>query len=77
MVGAIAPWNTVHLACALRSPARRSAEPDPALLAHLAPLGWQHINLTGDSLWPSASGIGPDGVRPLKAPARATPPAAE
>jgi hypothetical protein len=21
------------------------------LLAHLAPVGWQHINLTGDYLW--------------------------
>ena len=77
MVGAIALWNTVYLAQALRSLARRGAEPDPALLAHLAPLGWQHINLTGDYLWPSASGIGPDGFRPLKTPARATPLAAE
>ena len=82
MVGAIALWNTVYLARTLRSRtlrslARRGAEPDPALLAHLAPLGWQHINLTGDYLWPSASGIGPNGFRPLKTPARATPLAAE
>ena len=21
------------------------------MLAHLSPLGWQHINLTGDYLW--------------------------
>ena len=77
VVGAIALWNTVYLARALRSLTRRGVEPDPALLAHLAPLGWQHINLTGDYLWPSASGIGPDGFRPLKAPARATSLAAE
>ena len=68
VVGAIALWNTVYLARALQSLARRGAEPDPALLAHLAPLGWQHINLTGDYLWPSAPGIGPDGFRPLKTP---------
>ena len=23
----------------------------PDLLQHLSPLGWQHINLTGDYLW--------------------------
>ena len=25
--------------------------PDKDLLQHLSPLGWQHINLTGDYLW--------------------------
>ena len=30
--------------------ARGEAIPD-ALLAHLAPSGWQHINFTGDNLW--------------------------
>jgi hypothetical protein len=29
---------------------RREVVPD-ALLAHITPLGWQHINLTGDYLW--------------------------
>jgi Tn3 transposase DDE domain len=36
------------------------------LLAHLAPVGWQHINLTGDYLWDPDSSIGPDGFRPLR-----------
>ena len=31
------------------------------LLAHLAPLGWQHIDLTGDYLWGTDVGLGPDG----------------
>jgi hypothetical protein len=31
----------------------------------LAPLGWQHINLTGDYLWAAATGA-PDGFRPLR-----------
>ena len=36
-----------------------------ALLAHLAPLGWQHINLTGDYLWGADAGVGSDGFSPL------------
>lgn len=36
-----------------------------ALLAHLAPLGWQHINLTGDYLWGADAAVGPEGFRPL------------
>ena len=46
---------------------RRRGEVIPdALLAHLAPLGWQHINLTGDYLWGASSAFGPDGFRPLR-----------
>ena len=36
------------------------------LMPYLAPLGWQHINLTGDYLWDSDSGLGPDGFRSLR-----------
>ena len=32
------------------------------LLAHLAPVGWQHINLTGDYLWDADAGLAPDGL---------------
>ena len=43
--------NTVYLDRALDD-LRCSSEMIPeALLAHLAPVGWQHINLTGDYLW--------------------------
>ncbi len=38
-----------------------------ALLAHLAPLGWQHINLTG-YLWDADGERGQDGFRPLRIP---------
>ena len=40
-----------------------------ALLAHLAPGDWQDVNLTGDYLWDSDSGLRPDGFRPLRATA--------
>ena len=52
---------------------RRGGEiiPDP-LLAHLAPVGWQHINLTGDYLWDADTQLAPDGFRQLRAPAAIT-----
>ena len=37
-----------------------------ALLAHVAPLRWQHVNLTGDYLWGADDDVGPDGLRPLR-----------
>ena len=66
VTAAIALWNSVHLARALEVlRGRREAIPD-ALLAHVAPLGWQHVNLTGDHLWSADDGVGPDGLRPLR-----------
>ena len=38
-------------------PVDRVRLPAPAvavLLAHVSPLGWEHINLTGEYRWPSA-----------------------
>jgi hypothetical protein len=30
----------------------------PSMLLYLSPLGWEHINLTGDYLWRSSAKIG-------------------
>jgi hypothetical protein len=35
------------------------------LLAHVAPLGWSHISLSGDYLWEHAAQVGDD-FRPLR-----------
>jgi hypothetical protein len=43
---------------------RGETVPD-ALLAHIAPLGWQNINLTGDYLWDADAAVGPHGFRSL------------
>ena len=59
-------WNTVYLGRALDAVRRRGDSVPDELLAHLAPLGWQHINLTGDYLWGADTSLGPDGFRPLK-----------
>ena len=58
-------WNTVYLGRALDSVRRRGDVVPDALLGHLAPLGWQHINQTGDYLWGADAGVGTDGFRPL------------
>jgi hypothetical protein len=34
------------------SHARNAAQPDK-LLAHIAPLGWEHVSFNGDYIWPS------------------------
>jgi hypothetical protein len=57
--------RTVYLGRAAEALRRHEAVPD-ALLAHLAPLGSQHVNVTGDYLWGSDDGVGPDGLRPLR-----------
>ncbi len=64
VTAAIVYWNTVYLGRAVDH-VRRSgnAAPDD-LLQHVAPLGWNHISLTGDYLW-SAINILNEGFRPL------------
>jgi hypothetical protein len=32
----------------------------------LSPLGWEHINLTGDYHWGTSPTLGPDEFRPLR-----------
>jgi TnpA family transposase len=72
VTAAIALWNTVYLGRALDE-LRRGGEIIPdTLLAHLAPVGWQHINLTGDYLWDAETGLASDGFRPLRARAAIT-----
>jgi len=66
VVAAIVLWNTVYLeraATALRSSGH--IVPDE-LLAHLSPLGWEHINLTGDYLWKPDGGTLKGRFRPLR-----------
>jgi TnpA family transposase len=65
-VAAIILWNTVYLGRAIETlRARGEVIPDD-LLNHLAPLGWQHINLTGDYLWGAAAALAPTEFRLLR-----------
>ena len=45
-------WNTVRLGEAVRQRRRARLPVEPELLAHISPLGWAHILLTGEYRWP-------------------------
>ena len=46
-------WNTKHLGHAVAARKRAGLECSPDLLAHISPLGWAHILLTGEYRWKS------------------------
>jgi TnpA family transposase len=52
-VAAITLWNTVYLGRAVDQLRSQGAVIDDALLAHIAPLGWEHITFNGDYVWPT------------------------
>ncbi|WP_433850758.1 Tn3 family transposase [Brucella pseudogrignonensis] len=45
-------WNTARLGHAIEDRRNEGLEVPPELLAHISPLGWAHILLTGEYLWP-------------------------
>ncbi len=65
LTAAIVHWNTVYLDLAVRRLRTEGAAVSDELLAHVAPLGWEHISLTGDYDWEAASPPS-DGFRPLR-----------
>ena len=68
VVTAIILWNTRYLERAVAELRQTEDVPDH-LLAHLSPLGWEHVNLTGDYIWGPAHKITEnlDELRPLRA----------
>ncbi len=48
VMAAIVLWNTVYLERAANALRGHGQAVDDALLQYLSPLGWEHINLTGD-----------------------------
>ena len=66
LVAAIILWNTTYLQRAVDHLRKQGHHPAPGDLAHLSPLGWEHINLTGDYHWDTSSTLGPDEFRPLR-----------
>ena len=45
-------WNTKYLGKAVAGRRRSELDCSPDLLAHISPLGWAHILLTGEYRWP-------------------------
>src|SRR5438034_6653695 len=48
LMAAIAAWNTVYLTKAIATLRKRGEDIPEATVAHIAPLGWEHIRLIGD-----------------------------
>ena len=63
ITAAIVHWNTVYLDRAVRQLRAQGTTISDDLLAHVAPLGWEHIGLTGDYVWTEAICCA---VRPLR-----------
>jgi TnpA family transposase len=64
ITAAIVHWNTVYLHRAVQHVRALGGTIPDDLLAHVAPLGWEHIALTGDYVWAN-SNAAPD-FRPLR-----------
>ncbi len=66
VTAAIVLWNTVYLERATSALRGHGKSLDDTLLQYLSPLGWEHINLTGDYLWRSSAKVGAGKFRPLR-----------
>ena len=64
-VAAIILWNTVYLGRAVDELRSRGEVIPHDLLAHVAPLGWEHIVFNGDYVWPQGA---LETFRPLRNP---------
>jgi TnpA family transposase len=65
VVAAITLWNTVYLERAAEALAR-SRPVNQNLFKHVSPLGWEHVNLTGDYTWHANKRVAKGGFRPLR-----------
>jgi TnpA family transposase len=65
-VAAVILWNTVYLGRAVAELRSRGEIVPDDLIAHIAPLGWEHIALNGDYVWPTEPLQ--NGFRPLRNP---------
>jgi TnpA family transposase len=66
VVAAIILWNTVYLERAIQALRALGKDIDETLLPHLSPLGWEHINLTGDYVWRQSKHVEQGKYRPLQ-----------
>ena len=68
VVAAILPWNTVYLERAVQALRDTGKDVDDTLLPHLSPLGWEHINLTGNYIWQQSGQVQQGNFRSLRMP---------
>lgn len=66
LVVAAIMWNMVYLERAVQELKSRGQLIDDNLVQHLSPLGWEHINLTGDYTWQQNTYVERGTFRPLR-----------
>jgi TnpA family transposase len=66
VTAAIVLWNTVYLERATNALREHGKLADDSLLQYLSPLGWEHINLTGDYVWNKSNKSGSPKFKPLR-----------
>jgi TnpA family transposase len=66
VTAAIVLWNTIYLERATNAIRKSHRGVDETLLQYLSPLGWEHINLTGDYLWRNSARVAAGKFRSLR-----------
>ena len=66
VTAAIVLWNTVYLEQATQVLREAGKLPNNGMLRYMSPLGWEHINLTGDYVWQQSQKIDVGKFRPLR-----------
>ena len=66
LTAAISLWNTVYIERAIDSLKRKGIPLNEQLISHLSPLGWEHINLSGDYVWRTNLKLGQGKYRSLR-----------
>ena len=51
-------WNTLKLGEAVLAREKAGIASPAEFLAHVSPLGWEHINLNGEYRWPGTASQG-------------------
>ncbi len=72
VIAAIALWNTVYLERAVEQLKADGMEITEEQLRHLSPLGWGHINLTGDYVWNRQQTTSLEHLRALATPTQSS-----
>jgi TnpA family transposase len=65
VVTAIIHWNTMYMGRILDAMREVGEDIAEHQLTSLSPLGWEHVNLTGDYLWEETPPIDETGFRPI------------
>ena len=68
VTAAIILWNTVYIEKAVNHLKAQGENINEELLKHLSPLGWSHIHLTGDYVWPEKDKFKEGKFRKLRNP---------